>query len=83
MRTRWRDVNAVLDRALDAPPADRPAIVARACDGDPALRAEVERMLAAEIERVAGERAWLGARGDRLKQADAARERTFLALARS
>jgi argininosuccinate lyase len=44
--------------------------------------AEVERMLAAERERVSAEREWLKARAANLARADDTRERAFAALAR-
>ena len=45
---RWRQIDAVLDAALDLEPGEaRAAYVARACAGDDALRAEVERLLRA------------------------------------
>ncbi len=43
---RWREVELVLDRALDSDPADWQAVVAEACGTDEALRREVERLLA-------------------------------------
>jgi serine/threonine-protein kinase len=39
-------VQSLLDAALDALPDDRPALLDRACAGDPALRAEVASLLA-------------------------------------
>src|SRR5690606_26207596 len=45
---RWRRVAAVLDEALDMPPADRARFLDQACDGDAELRAEVEALLAAD-----------------------------------
>jgi eukaryotic-like serine/threonine-protein kinase len=44
---RWQRIEAVLDGALDRPPAERTAYVAEACGGDAELRADVERLLAA------------------------------------
>ena len=59
---RWRAVDAILQLALASDPAHRDAIVADACEGDLALRAEVSSLLAAErdasedfLERPAGE----------------------------
>jgi Tol biopolymer transport system component len=43
---RWSKVDALLDEALDRPAGEREAWLARACAGDAALRAEVERLLA-------------------------------------
>jgi serine/threonine protein kinase len=43
----WARVDAVLDVALDLPSAERAEYLDRACDGDAALRAGVERLLAA------------------------------------
>ena len=47
-RTGWRRVEAVLDRALDLGGTERAAFVGQVCDGDQALRAEVEAFLAAD-----------------------------------
>jgi serine/threonine-protein kinase len=44
---RWRAVDAVLQGALERPPAARGAFLAEACADDPALRAEVESLLGA------------------------------------
>jgi tetratricopeptide (TPR) repeat protein/predicted Ser/Thr protein kinase len=43
---RWREVERVLDRALDADPPRWPAILDDECRADPALRREVEALLA-------------------------------------
>ena len=43
---RWRELQRVLDAALDAPAEERAAILADVCAGDPGLRREVERLLA-------------------------------------
>jgi len=43
---RWRKVREVLDAAIAVEPAERPALISKACAGDPALRAEVESLLA-------------------------------------
>jgi serine/threonine-protein kinase len=43
---RWRAVKAVVQAALERPAPERPRFVAEACAGDPALRAEVESLLA-------------------------------------
>jgi tetratricopeptide (TPR) repeat protein len=43
---RWGQVKAVFDRALEAAPADRAAIVDEGCAGDGELRREVESLLA-------------------------------------
>jgi tRNA A-37 threonylcarbamoyl transferase component Bud32 len=45
---RWREIDRVLDRALDLPPAARAAFLTTACGADAALRAEVERLLRAK-----------------------------------
>jgi hypothetical protein len=42
---RWKEFEQLVDRALDLGPQERPAFLDRACAGDPALRAEVERLL--------------------------------------
>jgi eukaryotic-like serine/threonine-protein kinase len=44
-RERWPEIERLLDEALALPAAERPAYLDRACAGDPALRAEVERLL--------------------------------------
>ncbi|HYD54430.1 MAG TPA: protein kinase [Gemmatimonadaceae bacterium] len=44
---RWREVEAVLDAALDLPVQERATYVAAACTGDHELRSEVEKLLAA------------------------------------
>lgn len=44
---RWQRIEALLQRALDAAPTARAALLDRECRGDPALRAEVESLLAA------------------------------------
>ncbi|HYH47363.1 MAG TPA: protein kinase, partial [Thermoanaerobaculia bacterium] len=45
---RWRQVDRLFEEALERPPAERPAFLDAACAGDPALRREVERLLAAD-----------------------------------
>jgi len=47
---RWRAVDAILQLALACEPERRDAVVAEACDGDHALRAEVESLLAAHAQ---------------------------------
>jgi hypothetical protein len=44
----FRRIREVFESALEHPAEQRRAIVRRMCDGDPAMLAEVERMLAAE-----------------------------------
>jgi len=51
--SRWGEVSRVVDGALELPPAERPAYVARACAGNADLQREVERFLRA-YERVEG-----------------------------
>ncbi len=43
---RWREIEEVLDAALDLPPAERSAFLDERCAEDVELRAEVERLLA-------------------------------------
>ena len=43
---RWQRLQAVLDGALDLPPADVSAYLDRECGGDRTLREDAERMLA-------------------------------------
>ena len=42
---RWRQVNRVLDIALELPPEERKAFLNHACVGDPSLSVDVERLL--------------------------------------
>ncbi len=42
---RWQQVRQILDRAIAAPDADRPALLDSLCSGDAELRAEVESLL--------------------------------------
>jgi eukaryotic-like serine/threonine-protein kinase len=65
---RWREVDRIFDAALDRPAGERTAFLDAACAGDPALRQQVERLLAADarqdgfLDRPAGE--MLGLRMD-------------------
>jgi eukaryotic-like serine/threonine-protein kinase len=52
MQARWEEVSRLVDLALDLETADRPELLDRTCSADPALRGEVERLLAA-TERAA------------------------------
>jgi serine/threonine-protein kinase len=58
---RYRRIGPILDAALDLPPDEREAYLARACEGDDALRAEIERLVEADardtgvLERPSGE----------------------------
>ena len=45
---RWDEMERLFAEALDRPPAERPAFLAAACAGDPALRQELEQLLAAD-----------------------------------
>src|SRR5437667_4841645 len=45
---RWHRVKACLAAALDVDSAERAAYLDRTCAGDPALRVEVEQLLASE-----------------------------------
>ena len=47
MNTRWEEIEALLDQTLDLSARDRAAFLERACSGDSALRAEVERLVQA------------------------------------
>jgi serine/threonine-protein kinase len=49
---RWRSARAILDEALDRPESERGAYVAAAAGGDESLRAEVDSLLRADVERV-------------------------------
>ena len=44
---RWRQIESILDTLLDLPAGERDALLERTCRGDPSLRAEVARYLAA------------------------------------
>src|SRR5688572_16707921 len=44
---RWAEIERMLDAALEAAPHDRAQLLGSMCTGDPELRAEVERLLAA------------------------------------
>jgi serine/threonine-protein kinase len=46
--TDWAEIDALLDEALDRPPDEQEAFLDRECEGRPALRAELESLLAAE-----------------------------------
>ncbi|WP_242108756.1 serine/threonine-protein kinase [Luteimonas aquatica] len=45
---RWRRLSALFDQALDLPPEERARWLPDACGGDAALRADLQRMLAAD-----------------------------------
>jgi serine/threonine-protein kinase len=47
---RWRRIEAILDLALDLPPAEQGALLDEACANDPGLRSEVEAILAADVQ---------------------------------
>jgi serine/threonine-protein kinase len=44
-RERWAEVERLLDRLLNLPPADRADYLSRACPNRPGVRAEVEALL--------------------------------------
>jgi len=44
----WKQVDEMLDAALELPPAEREAYVASACDGNQELRREVLSLLRAQ-----------------------------------
>jgi hypothetical protein len=44
------ELRALFDEAACLPPVEREAFLARACGGNPALRREVERLLAADAQ---------------------------------
>src|SRR5689334_12040309 len=46
----WQRVKDILNEALDTPADARAAFLERACNGDAAIRAEVESLLASHIE---------------------------------
>ena len=46
-RERWAEIEPILDRALDLATWDRAGFLERTCSNDPALRADVERLLEA------------------------------------
>src|SRR5437773_8049648 len=45
---RWQQIKAILIAVLDRPAAERPSFLEQACDGDDALRSEVESLIAHE-----------------------------------
>jgi tetratricopeptide (TPR) repeat protein/predicted Ser/Thr protein kinase len=45
---RWQQVAEIADVALDLPPEERPAYLARACGGDASLRSDLDDLLAAD-----------------------------------
>ena len=47
---RWRAVDAILKIALTCHPDERSIVIAEACEGDAALRTEVESLLAAHVD---------------------------------
>jgi hypothetical protein len=64
----WTRVSAIFHRALAAPAAERMAVVAEACGGDPRLGDEVASLLQAH-DQTAG---WLDAAADAASPANAA-----------
>ena len=66
---RWAQVKAILARAIETPPAERDALLDRACAGDAELRAEVASLLAADARADDGD----DASGSRAAIASAAR----------
>lgn len=44
---RWKQIEQLVQKALECGPAERAALLDRECDGDPELRAEVESLIAA------------------------------------
>ena len=46
----WENVDALFDEALDLPPEEQEAFLDEHCDGRPALRKELESLLAAEAD---------------------------------
>src|ERR1700679_487295 len=46
---RWRIVGSIFDRAVDAAPTDRAALLDELCAGDASLRRDVEQLLAADV----------------------------------
>lgn len=49
---RWKRVDALFHRVADLAPAERAARLDEACVGDPALRAEIDRLLAVDADVV-------------------------------
>ncbi len=47
---RWAEVKAILGEVLDAPAAERPALLERLCGGDSGLRGRVSALLALEAD---------------------------------
>jgi len=42
----WSELEPLIDRVLDTPPAERPTLIERLSGGDAARRAELERLIA-------------------------------------
>ena len=49
---RWKQIDEIFQAALERAPGERPAYLAQACPGDPALRRKVEALLAADEQAV-------------------------------
>ena len=49
---RWRQIDSLLEQALDLSPEDRPAFLKAACVGDDALREQVQQLLTAHDRAV-------------------------------
>jgi Tol biopolymer transport system component len=50
---RWKQVDELLEAALDCPAAERPSFLDRACAGDEELRRELESLLASDAQTAA------------------------------
>src|SRR5262249_52596365 len=67
-------VKALFHEAADLPPGEQRALLDAACPDDPALRAEVERLLAGDA-RLRGDRGAAASRASPLVRPDTARTR--------
>jgi tetratricopeptide (TPR) repeat protein/predicted Ser/Thr protein kinase len=61
---RWRRLSQLFDRVVDLEPLARAALIERECGDDPGLRAELERMLAADAADAALDAGLAEALGD-------------------
>ena len=63
--SRWKQIETLYHAALERAPAERPAFLQQACDGDAYLRSEVESLLAQDSSKIGAldQPAWVGAAG--------------------
>src|SRR5712671_3086296 len=63
--SRWKQIEMLYHAALERAPAERPAFLQQACDGEADLKSEVESLLAQDSSRTGAldQPAWVGAAG--------------------